>query len=300
MQIFGGMGMTWESRAHVWLRRAQVDRPLFGDENAQYQQLADAQLGPRPEGEPGEGLTAAWTTPTPTTSISSALGFVPGYATTGAASGATTGMPPTRPPRRSSGTGHSPRRATSRSRCPSNTVARACPTSSRRLKRGAGGRRRAASAADRSHRARTRRLRQPGAEEPLLPGLLSCAEPWCQGFSEPGAGSDLAGITTAAIATKPGGRTFRVNGRKIWTSGAMWSRWCLLLVRTEPGQERHRGLSMIVVGLDTPGVERREIAMLNRQPGVRRGLLRRRRGSRGQPGRRPRAGLGHRDADAVL
>ena len=49
MQIFGGMGMTWESRAHVWLRRAQVDRRLFGDENAQYQQLADAQLGPRPE-----------------------------------------------------------------------------------------------------------------------------------------------------------------------------------------------------------------------------------------------------------
>jgi alkylation response protein AidB-like acyl-CoA dehydrogenase len=45
VQIFGGMGMTWESRAHVWLRRAQVDRRLFGDENAQYQHLADAQLG---------------------------------------------------------------------------------------------------------------------------------------------------------------------------------------------------------------------------------------------------------------
>ena len=102
----------------------------------------------------------------------------------------------------------------------------------------------------------------PELKSRFLPGLLSCAEPWCQGFSEPGAGSDLAGITTAAIATKPGGRTFRVNGRKIWTSGAMWSRWCLLLVRTEPGQERHRGLSMIVVGLDSPGVERREIAML--------------------------------------
>ena len=49
VQIFGGMGMTWESRAHVWLRRAQVDRRLFGDENAQYQHLADAQLGARPE-----------------------------------------------------------------------------------------------------------------------------------------------------------------------------------------------------------------------------------------------------------
>jgi alkylation response protein AidB-like acyl-CoA dehydrogenase len=48
VQIFGGMGMTWESRAHLWLRRAQVDRRLFGDEDAQYQCLADAQLGPAP------------------------------------------------------------------------------------------------------------------------------------------------------------------------------------------------------------------------------------------------------------
>jgi alkylation response protein AidB-like acyl-CoA dehydrogenase len=97
----------------------------------------------------------------------------------------------------------------------------------------------------------------------FLPGLLSCAEPWCQGFSEPGAGSDLAGIaTTAAVTTVPGGgSTFRVNGRKIWTSGAMWSRWCLLLARTEPGQERHRGLSMLVVDLESAGIERREITM---------------------------------------
>jgi alkylation response protein AidB-like acyl-CoA dehydrogenase len=49
VQIFGGMGMTWESRAHVWLRRAQVDRRLFGDENVQYKHLANAQLGPLPE-----------------------------------------------------------------------------------------------------------------------------------------------------------------------------------------------------------------------------------------------------------
>lgn len=96
----------------------------------------------------------------------------------------------------------------------------------------------------------------------FLPGLLSCAEPWCQGFSEPGAGSDLAGIATTAIASGPGGGgSFRVNGGKIWTSGAMWSRWCLLLARTEPGEERHRGLSMLVADLESPGIERREITM---------------------------------------
>ena len=101
----------------------------------------------------------------------------------------------------------------------------------------------------------------PELKSRFLPGLLSCTEPWCQGFSEPGAGSDLASITTSAITAEPPGAAFRVNGRKIWTSGAMWSRWCLLLVRTEPGQERHRGLSMLVVGLDSPGIERREITM---------------------------------------
>lgn len=95
----------------------------------------------------------------------------------------------------------------------------------------------------------------------FLPGLLSCAEPWCQGFSEPGAGSDLASLTTAAIAMEPSGGTFRISGHKIWTSGAMWSRWCLLLARTDPELERHRGLSMLVVDLESPGVERREIIM---------------------------------------
>ena len=122
----------------------------------------------------------------------------------------------------------------------------------------------------------------PELKSRFLPGLLSCTEPWCQGFSEPGAGSDLASITTVATLTEPASgvsprgddppstprrgassasSTFRVSGRKIWTSGAMWSRWCLLLARTEPGQERHRGLSMLVVGLDSPGIERREITM---------------------------------------
>jgi alkylation response protein AidB-like acyl-CoA dehydrogenase len=95
----------------------------------------------------------------------------------------------------------------------------------------------------------------------FLPGLLGCTEPWCQGFSEPGAGSDLAGLTTAAVAAEPAGGSFRVTGRKIWTSGAMWSRWCLLLARTERGQERHRGLSMLVVDMQSAGVERREIVM---------------------------------------
>jgi alkylation response protein AidB-like acyl-CoA dehydrogenase len=94
-----------------------------------------------------------------------------------------------------------------------------------------------------------------------LPGLLSCTESWCQGFSEPGAGSDLASLTTTAVPADPAAQVFRVKGHKIWTSGAMWSRWCLLLARTEPDAPRHRGLSMLVVDMESPGIERREITM---------------------------------------
>ncbi|SEP19745.1 acyl-CoA dehydrogenase family protein [Trujillonella endophytica] len=94
----------------------------------------------------------------------------------------------------------------------------------------------------------------------VLPGLLGCTESWCQGFSEPGAGSDLAGLSTTAAATDGG---FVVNGQKIWTSWAMWADRCLLLCRTEPDQPRHRGLSMLVVDMDTPGITRREITLAN-------------------------------------
>jgi alkylation response protein AidB-like acyl-CoA dehydrogenase len=93
-----------------------------------------------------------------------------------------------------------------------------------------------------------------------LPGLLGCTEIWCQGFSEPGAGSDLAGITTTALP-EPDGRSLRVRGQKIWTSGAMWSQWCLLLARTSLDAPRHRALSMLVVDLASPGIDRREITM---------------------------------------
>jgi alkylation response protein AidB-like acyl-CoA dehydrogenase len=89
-----------------------------------------------------------------------------------------------------------------------------------------------------------------------LPGMLSCTVRWCQGFSEPGAGSDLASVRTRAERR---GDVYVVEGQKIWTSEAIWSQWCLLLCRTEPDRPAHRGLSMLLVPLDTPGVECRPI-----------------------------------------
>ncbi len=105
----------------------------------------------------------------------------------------------------------------------------------------------------------TNAIRLYGTEEQRkrhLPPMLACTERWCQGFSEPEAGSDLASVRTRAARTGDG---YAIDGHKIWTSEALWAHWCLLLCRTEPDAPAHRGLSMLLVPLDTPGVERRPI-----------------------------------------
>ncbi|MEV7441568.1 acyl-CoA dehydrogenase family protein [Streptomyces sp. NPDC091204] len=89
----------------------------------------------------------------------------------------------------------------------------------------------------------------------FLPGIARGEELWCQGYSEPGAGSDLAGIRTAAVRDPDSGSggPFRVTGQKIWTSLARDADWCFVLARTEPGSRRHRGLSFLLVRMDQPG-----------------------------------------------
>jgi alkylation response protein AidB-like acyl-CoA dehydrogenase len=93
-----------------------------------------------------------------------------------------------------------------------------------------------------------------------LPAFLAGRELWCQGFSEPDAGSDLASLRTTATATDDG---YVVNGRKIWTSWARYARWCLLLARTGTAESRHRGLTAFVVDLRAPGVSVSAIEQAN-------------------------------------
>jgi alkylation response protein AidB-like acyl-CoA dehydrogenase len=94
----------------------------------------------------------------------------------------------------------------------------------------------------------------------FLPAILTMQDVWCQGFSEPGAGSDLAALRTKAEKTADG---WRINGQKIWTSGASKSRRCLLLARTGAPQDRHRGLVLFAVPMDASGVDIREIRSID-------------------------------------
>ena len=93
----------------------------------------------------------------------------------------------------------------------------------------------------------------------FLPAILRGDEFWCQGYSEPGAGSDLANVATRAVRD---GGDWVIDGQKVWTSLAQFADWIFVLCRTDPDAPRHRGLSLLLCPLDQPGVEVRPIRQL--------------------------------------
>jgi alkylation response protein AidB-like acyl-CoA dehydrogenase len=93
-----------------------------------------------------------------------------------------------------------------------------------------------------------------------LPPIVRGELRWCQGYSEPNAGSDLASLQTKA---EDKGDHWEVNGQKIWTSGAHFADWCFCLVRTDPKAKKHEGISFLLINMRQPGVEARPIKMIS-------------------------------------
>ena len=93
-----------------------------------------------------------------------------------------------------------------------------------------------------------------------IPKIVTGEAQWCQGYSEPGAGSDLAGLQTKAVLD---GDNFVINGQKIWTSGAQYANWMFALVRTDSDVPKHNGISFVLLSMDQPGVTVKPIKLIS-------------------------------------
>ncbi|MCB1247857.1 MAG: acyl-CoA dehydrogenase [Acidimicrobiales bacterium] len=251
IQVWGGLGMTWECPAHLYLRRALVGRALLGDEHVQHARLAATPVAAADEideaAEPAD--QAAFRR--------ELRRWLDEHAPRAPA--------PTRGPERAAFWG-----AWHRSLFAGGWMGVSWPTE-------VGGRGLlavyeaivndevgAAGAPPMPHVGFLGRALlhagTPAQQQRFLRPLLDGTEVWCQGFSEPDAGSDLAALRCRAVRD---GDAWVVDGQKVWTSDAAWADWCLLLVRTDPDAPKHQGISALLVDMASPGIDVRPITQIN-------------------------------------
>ena len=250
IQVHGGIGNTWECLAHVYLRRCLLSADVLGDAGVSLDRVLEHRgIGGR-----------RWTSVTHPPSRRSGSGCARGCRPT---TPACRRRPPTTTTGRAwrRGTGRSTTPASSACRGPRPSAARDWPTVYEVI---VDEELAAAGAPPRpSLGYLVQGILEHGSEEiqrRFLPGIVNGRDRWCQGFSEPDAGSDLASLRTRADRD---GDDFVITGHKVWTSYSDDAEWCLLLARTDHDVPKHRGISAFAVPMGQPGIEQRPLRMIN-------------------------------------
>ncbi|MDN5917834.1 MAG: acyl-CoA dehydrogenase family protein [Pseudonocardia sp.] len=251
IQVLGGIGFTWEHEAHLYLRRSGASAPLFGGPQAQLARLdpaaARAAVAPAHTG--------------PAAELDSAVReLLPAHrATWGVDDSFTARLDWQRTlhgagwiaPQWPTGFGGRGVGIVDQVACDGVLAAHRAPA--------------LAGVLGVNNVAPTLMHYGTPEQQAHLAAIQAGTEVWCQGFSEPGSGSDLASLRTRAVVEENG--DFVVSGQKVWTSEGMEADHCLLLVRTDPEAPPHRGISALLMPLDLPGITRRPITQITGEGG---------------------------------